>query len=59
MPHNDPNVPVPRPEDDPSNANPTDVHEGATDEQVSDRGGPGPGYDQEPEKVKNPSGTAT
>lgn len=59
MTHNDSKSPAPRPEDDPSNANPPEVHEGATDEQVSDRRGPGAGYDQEPEEVKNPSGTAT
>lgn len=59
MTPNDPLPPAPRPEKDPSNANPEDLHEGATDEEVGDRGGPGAGYDQEPEKVKNPSGTAT
>jgi hypothetical protein len=31
-------------------------HEGATDRQVGDRGGPGPGYDDEPEKVKDEGG---
>ncbi len=33
-----------------------DTHAGATEEQVGDRRGPGPGYDQEPEEVTNPSG---
>ena len=28
-------------------------HEGATERQVGDLGGPGPGYDDEPEKVKD------
>jgi hypothetical protein len=58
MSTDNPTPPHLRPEDDPSNANP-EAHEGATDEQVSDRSGPGAGYDQEPEKVKNQSGTAT
>lgn len=50
---------APRPEDDPARANPDDAHEGATDDQVSDRKGPGAGYDQEPEEVENGSGTVT
>lgn len=49
---------APPPDDKPENANPEDVHEGATDEQVSDRGGPGVGYDQEPEKVKDKGGVS-
>jgi hypothetical protein len=31
-------------------------HEGATDQQVGDRRGPGPGYDDEPEKIKDEGG---
>ncbi|MDA1307492.1 MAG: hypothetical protein O2917_09550 [Acidobacteria bacterium] len=50
---------APRPEDDPARANPDDAHEGATDDQVSDRKGPGAGYGQEPEEVENGSGTVT
>lgn len=33
-------------------------HEGATEEQVGDRMGPGAGYDREPEQVKDPRGVA-
>jgi len=58
---NPPEVPdvteVPNP-DAPERANPDDVHEGAKDEQVSDRIGPGVGYDQEPEKVKDKGGVS-
>jgi hypothetical protein len=42
----------------PERANPEDVHEGAKDEQVSDRIGPGAGYDQEPEKTKDKGGVS-
>jgi hypothetical protein len=35
-----------------------DTHEGATDEDVSDRTGPGVGYDSEPERVKDKGGVA-
>lgn len=49
--------PVPDP-DAPEKANPEDVHEGAKDEQVGDRGGPGAGYDLEPEKVKDKGGVS-
>jgi hypothetical protein len=49
--------PVPDP-DAPERANPDDVHEGAKDEQVGDRGGPGAGYDQEPKKVKDQGGVS-
>lgn len=31
-------------------------HEGATDEEIGDRTGPGAGYDKEPEKVKDKGG---
>ncbi len=48
--------PVPDP-DAPERANP-DVHEGAKDEQVGDRVGPGAGYDIEPEKVKDTGGVS-
>lgn len=33
-------------------------HEGATDEEIGDRTGPGAGYDKEPEKVKDKGGVA-
>ena len=33
-------------------------HEGATDEDVGDRTGPGAGFDEEPEKVKDKGGVA-
>jgi hypothetical protein len=52
---NPPEVPDP---DAPERANPDDVHEGAKDEQVGDRGGPGAGYDQEPKKVKDKGGVS-
>jgi hypothetical protein len=45
-------------EDAPERANPDDVLEGATDDQVGDRGGPGAGYDQEPRKVKDKGGVS-
>jgi len=45
-------------EDAPERANPDDVHEGAKDEQVGDRVGPGAGYDLEPEKVKDKGGVS-
>ncbi|HUF47310.1 MAG TPA: hypothetical protein VMM93_05795 [Vicinamibacterales bacterium] len=35
-----------------------DSHEGATDQDVSDRTGPGAGYDTEPEQKKDPGGVA-
>ena len=34
----------------------TDEHEGATDEQVGDRTGPGAGYDQEPVQQRDKGG---
>jgi len=52
-----PDSDVPDP-DAPERANPDDVHEGAKDSQVGDRGGPGAGYDQEPEKVKDKGGVS-
>ena len=33
-------------------------HEGATEQQVGDRGGPGVGFDQEPEREKNEGGVS-
>jgi hypothetical protein len=51
-----PDMDVPNPEA-PERANP-DVHEGAKDDQVSDRVGPGAGYDQEPEKTKDKGGVS-
>ena len=47
---------VPDPEA-PERAN-QDAHEGAKDEHVGDRTGPGAGYDQEPEKVKDTGGVS-
>lgn len=44
--------------DAPEPTNPDEGHEGATDEQVGDRKGPGAGYDQEPEKVKDKGGVS-
>ena len=35
-----------------------DSHEGATEEEVGDRTGPGAGYDQEPEQEKDEGGVA-
>ena len=35
-----------------------DEHEGATEQQVGDRGGPGVGFDQEPEKQKDEGGVS-
>lgn len=35
-----------------------DEHEGATEEQVGDRGGPGVGFDQEPEREKDEGGVS-
>ena len=35
-----------------------DTHEGATDGEVSDRTGPGAGYDTEPERVKDRGGVS-
>lgn len=52
----DPNIdekinPTEKP-DAPKKANPEDVHEGAKDTQVGDRGGPGVGYDQGPRRSR-------
>jgi hypothetical protein len=33
-------------------------HEGATENEVADRTGPGPGYDKEPERVPDTGGVA-
>jgi len=33
-------------------------HEGATEKQVGDRGGPGVGFDQEPEREKDEGGVS-
>ncbi len=35
---------------------PADEHEGATEDKTGDLTGPGSGYDQEPEKVKDKGG---
>jgi len=35
-----------------------DEHEGATEAQVGDRGGPGVGFDQEPERQKDEGGVS-
>ena len=37
---------------------PPDEHEGAKDNEVGDRTGPGAGYDDEPEQVKDKGGVA-
>jgi hypothetical protein len=44
------------PEGNPAERAPADEHEGATDEQVGDRTGPGVGYDQEPEQERDKGG---
>ena len=46
-------LPVPDPVDLVS-----DEHEGATEEDIGDLGGPGAGYDNEPEQEKDPGGVA-
>ena len=43
-----------RPDNEPSQ----DEHEGATEQDISDRTGPGVGYDQEPEKEKDEGGVS-
>ena len=45
-------APTPNPEE----RTKTDEHEGATDEQVGDRTGPGVGYDQEPAQERDKGG---
>jgi hypothetical protein len=45
-------VPASRPEKAPEG------HEGGTDADIGDRGGPGAGYDKEPEQQKGGSGVA-
>lgn len=40
------------------NTPPPPEHEGARDKEVSDRIGPGAGYDDEPEQVKDKGGVA-
>jgi hypothetical protein len=50
---NDPRQPHEPPHQD------ENVHEGATEEQVGDRGGPGAGYDQEPEEVPGKGGVVS
>ena len=40
----------------PDRPKPDNEHEGATDDHVSDRTGPGAGYDKEPEKVRDKGG---
>jgi hypothetical protein len=39
-------------------ADTADGHEGATDDQVGDRTGPGAGYDDEPQQVKDHGGVS-
>jgi len=41
---------------EPDGAVPADEHEGATEQEVGDRTGPGAGYDDEPVKVKDTGG---
>jgi hypothetical protein len=45
---------------DPKNVAPANEaeHEGATEAQVGDRGGPGVGFDQEPEREKDEGGVS-
>jgi hypothetical protein len=43
---------------DDRNARPDDGHEGATEDQVGDRTGPGVGYDQERRQVKDEGGVS-
>jgi hypothetical protein len=43
-----------RPDTEPA----ADEHEGATERDISDRTGPGVGYDQEPEREKNDGGVS-
>jgi hypothetical protein len=47
---------IEEPPDEQSAATQPDEHEGATEEETGDLTGPGPGYDQEPEKVKDKGG---
>jgi hypothetical protein len=51
-----PSPTTPAPADDSAEA--SDEHEGGTEDQVGDLTGPGAGYDDEPEKVKNDGGVA-
>jgi hypothetical protein len=53
-------TPARRPEDKtgPGQPTPPDEHEGATEQEIGDRVGPGAGYDQEPEKEKDEGGVA-
>ncbi|HUR20445.1 MAG TPA: hypothetical protein VMZ90_06525 [Vicinamibacterales bacterium] len=44
------------PVENPAERTKTDEHEGATDEQVGDRTGPGAGYDQEPAQERDKGG---
>jgi hypothetical protein len=37
---------------------PEPEHEGATEDEIGDRRGPGPGFDQEPEREKDGPGVA-
>ena len=42
----------------PATTDQDDEHEGATEQQVSDRSGPGVGFDQEPEREKDEGGVS-
>lgn len=57
----DPRLPKDTPEqpDAPAERAPgQEEHEGAREDQVNDRGGPGVGYDQEPEQVRDRGGVS-
>lgn len=43
----------------PHDSDSPDAHEGATEAQVGDRTGPGAGYDDEPEQVKDKGGVVS
>ena len=49
---------APLPDPERSDTTDSDEHEGATEENVGDLGGPGAGYDNEPEQEKDTGGVA-
>jgi hypothetical protein len=53
-PRDPPSPPAPPPRAEPD----SDEHEGATETDVGDLGGPGAGYDNEPEQEKDTGGVA-
>jgi hypothetical protein len=48
--------PAPSRRPNPTRADESDAHQGATEEQVGERGGSGPGFDQEPKKERRKGG---